>query len=718
MSNILRAWTACLALGLTLCASVLAQSDWGNVEVDQLWQSTMDASLVEHPLSADEASKALDRQRSAAELLMQAESGLLSLNARDLERLHHILSASMNMDSQETAELRGPSGTISGTVLEAGTGLPVGQGFVRAIPFGTDVFNVISATIEPDGTYTMNVPEGRYVLQTFSHPEHVREAWPDQVCVDSNLCSPWYGGEAFEVAAGASLTRDFELSRGVRVAGTVSDSVMAPVDGATVFLVASNRTISTGVLTQPDGSYQTSNALPPGDYRVYAAAPAGSGLASSLHDGQLCGNDCLDLPVTFLTLNNTATPAEVDFELVDGTGLTGTVFEADGVTPLPDAWIQLRSVDGVTVASAPSDASGDYQFDVLRPADYTILVSHPHYLGQVHPGVDCFGNGCVPEIGTLVALGGSPQVLDFSLAQGSSVTGTVRRASDASPVEGAGVSVFNTLQGSSFGQTDASGNFTISGLTEGTFFVRVDPAQSDSPTLERTFLGNVSCPASNCGDFGLPLSVPDSGSVTGVDIDLALGGGLSGQIFDAVTSEVLGFVFVPRLELWVASGPYEGQLAAQALSDEFGDYQITGLKPGAYKATFGTSSHLGLIDTAFGGQPCPRGSCDLSLLPTVFVTAGTTLPGISASLPRGPVVSGTISDSVTGQAPPFQPFGNRIMSFYGTSGNYASFSGIDGDGFYRSRTGFPAGTFFVSTYTTRNHFPFGDNYIDQAYDGS
>jgi hypothetical protein len=716
MSDILRTWFACLALSLTLCGSALAQSDWGNAEVDLLWQSTMDAALVERALSADEVSDALDRQHSAAELLMQAESGLLSLNARDLERLHQILAAPMNMDSQETVDLRGPSGTISGTVLEEGTGLPVTQGQVRAIPFGTDVFNWISATIQPDGSYSMNVPEGRYVLQTASHPEHVRQAWPDQVCVDGNLCSPWYGGEVIEVAAGASLTHDFELTRGVRVAGSVSDMALAPVAGSTVFLIARNRIVSATGTTQPDGSYQTSNALPPGDYRVFAVAPTGSGLASRLHDGQVCGNDCRDLPVTYLTLTNTTTPSLVNFQLADGVGLSGTVFAADGLTPLPDAWIQLQSVDGVTATSVASDGSGNYQFDVLRPADYVILVGHPQQLGQVHPGVNCFGNGCVPEIGTPVALGGSPQVLDFSLEPGSSVSGTVRRASDASPVEGAWVSVFNTIQGSRFGQTDASGTFTISGLTEGTFFVRVDPAQSLSPTLERTFLGNVSCPASNCGDFGQPVSVPGSGSVTGVDIDLALGGGLSGQIFDALTSEVLGFAFVPRLELWVASGPYEGQLAAQALSDEFGDYQITGLKPGAYKATFGTSTHLGLIDTAFGGQPCPRGSCDLSLLPTVFVTAGTTLPGISASLPRGPVVSGTITDSVTGQAPPFQPASNRIMAFYGTSGNYASFSSIDGDGFYRSRTGFPTGTFFVSTYTTRNHFPFGDNYIDQAYE--
>jgi len=694
-------------LFLALATSASA-SQWANPDVEFLWQQV--AADVGHDRSSWTANEVAGTRRAAAELLMQAESGQLELTARDRERLDWVL-AQPPAFTELNPVVSGPSATITGEVTEEGTGLPVTTGSVNAIPFGIDTFNSFSAPIQPDGSYTLVIPPGQYVLQTNSHADHVREAWPDLTCVDPNICSPWYGGDVIDLASGASLIRDFELARGIRISGTVSDSSLAPVSNAVVYLSARNRSYSIGISTAPDGSYMTARALPPGDYRVFAQGPSGSGLLGKLHDGQLCATDCRELPVAYLTLSNTATPSVVNFQLDPGVGLSGTVYEEDGVTPLEGASVQLASTDGWTSASQTTDASGNYQFESLRPADYRILAQHAETLNQIHPGLDCFGFDCAVEIGTPVALGGSPQVIDFTLQPGSSVSGTIRRLSDGTPVENAWVSVSNSLQGGRSSTTDASGNFTVTGLVEGTFFVYAHTEDE----LERTYLGNVNCPLTNCGDFGTPLSVPASGGVSAVDIDMAVGGGLSGQLFDGQTGATLGFVFVPRLELWVSSGPYAGQLAAQGLSDEFGNYQISGLKPGAYKATFGTSSHLGLIDTAFGGQPCPRGSCDLSLLPTVFVTAGTVLPGISATLPRGPVISGTVTDSVSGQAPPWRPGTSRLMAFYGASGNYASFSAVDGEGHYRSRTGFPAGTFYVSSYIFRNDMPFGDNYIDQAY---
>ncbi len=693
-----------------------AQSGWGNTEVDQLWQVRQELTLqaMNQELAEDQSASHVAQHRRAAEMLMLSEAGQFNLTAIDRERLDQVLALRPPLQARVSiSAARGPTGAISGTVSEVGGGGPVTSGWVRAIPFGTDSVNSFSAQIQPDGSYSLIIPPGTYVLQTDGHPEHIRQAWPDITCVDNNHCSAWYGGQTIDLASGASLVRDFELNRGVRISGTVTDSTMLPLESVFVQLVGRNRNISSFGVTAADGTYASRTALPPGDYRVFASIAPETGLLGKLHDGQVCAAaDCNFLPVSYVTLSNTTTPTIFDFELEPGFGLSGTVYEADGVTPLEGGVVQLGSIDGFTSWSAQTDAAGAYNFSVLRPADYQILISHSSRLSQIHPGVDCFGTDCAPEVGTPVSLGGGPVMLNFSLQQGSSVSGTVRRLSDGTAVEGTTVFVANSLQGGRSAQTDASGNFTVSGLVEGTFFVRAEPAFG----LERTFLGNVNCPAFNCGDFGTPISVPASGSITAVDINMAQGGGLSGQVNDALTGATLGRFFVPRLELWVASGPYAGQLAAQGLSDDFGNYLVEGLKPGAYKATFGTSSHLGLIDTAFGGQACPRGSCDLSLLPTVFVTAGVVLPGISATLPRGPMISGTVIDTATGQAPPFKPNESRTIAFYGTSGNYAGFSQVDGAGGYQSRTGFPAGTFYASSYISRNDFPFGNNYVDEAYD--
>jgi len=690
-------------------------------EIERMWEQSRTLPNSESRTLPEEQARAVERFRRAAELSMRFEVGLIALEPRAFEQLGQILStAPFQPLASPSSRGPAPTGTLQGTVTEDGNPAVFPQGQVRAIPFGTDIFNSYSAIIQPDGSYSLIIPPGRYVLQTNNHPEHVREAWPDITCVNSRLCSPFYGGQVIEVTNGSVSTHDFQLARGVRVTGTVTDSMAAPVPSVSVRVISRNRNVQTSGVTDGAGVFTTAGALPPGDYRVIASPFSSPGLLEELHDGQHCqGFECQQLPVAFLSLSDTNLPTTADFTLESGNGLSGTIYEADGITPLQGAFVELVSDDGFYQRSSlETDATGTYEFGPLRSTDYRIVVRHPERLGRIYPGIDCFGLSCTPAVGGTVSLGAVGQVLDFSLMPGNSVSGTVRRQSDGTPVEGASVSVFNTLQGSVFATTDAAGNYTVNGLTEGTFFVQVRPDQVLTPGLQRGYLGNVNCPASRCGDFGTPVTVEAGDALVGVDVDLAPGGGLSGTVTDALSTEILGFGFVPRLELWVASGPYAGELAGQGLSDEFGNYTLNGLMPGSYKATFGTSTHLGLIDTAFGGSPCPRGSCDQSLLPTVFVTTGTVLPGISATLPRGPVISGTVTDALSGVAPDILAEGRgNIIAFYGTSGNYASFSGMDGEGFYRSRTGFPAGTFFASTFATRNFTTFGDNYIDQVYNG-
>ena len=566
------------------------------------------------------------------------------------------------------------------------------------------------------------------MLQVRGTDEHIPEAWPDLECVDNNICSPAYGGDVFTVSGGGTVTRELELDRGVVVTGTVNDSSSNPVVNARVTLLASNGLVKAFAQTDGGGNYTTSPALPPGDYRIFVTpdydgfgsdtTPAG--LVGQLHDGQDCQRGCSALPTADLSLSNTTTPVTQNFTLNPGFGVSGTVTEDDGVTPLEGASVELISADGRTVAFAYSGTGGVYDTGPVRDTDYFIIVRHPEWLWQVYPNVDCFDKDCVTEVGTPVALGGSAQTLNFSLSEGATVTGTVVRDSDSAPVANSFVAVGNSLQGFRSAGTDVNGEFSVSGLAAGVHYVRADARNTTMPELQATYLGDATCPTNFCDDFGEPLSVPAIGSESAGTIRMPLGGSLSGTITDAATGADLTKLFSARLELWVASGPFEGQLARQpfsGLSD--GDYEAQGLKPGAYKAVFATSTHLGLIDTAFGGQPCPRGSCDFSALPTVFVTAGANTSGIDASLPRGPVISGRVIDEASGGAPlPMlvDESGTRIIAFYSTDGRYASFATLDDDGKYRSRTGFPAGSYYASTYTTRNDIPFGGNYIDETYD--
>lgn len=705
-------------------ATTSGQTVAADRDVDRLWQAFQAVESGETSRSGHDAGELFVE---ALRLQAAAEHGQITLDAHDWRRLRSIIvhgsgvqTSTRQSKSERNAEpMSSHTGTVSGTVSESG-GPALDGGTVRAIPFGGDPFGgVVSGTIGSAGDYALTLDVGHWVLQTSGTPEHIPTAYPDIDCVDAKICSPWYGGEVIEVTGGSTQTRDITVNRGVRIEGHVQDGSANPVENARVALLSRNGQMRATATTDASGNYITNRALPAGEYRIFVEAPDGSGLIGQLHDGQDCQSECADLTVTFDNLTNTASPITYDFTLNDGFTLSGQVTESDGTTALEGALVKLVSTDGATSVGAETDAGGNYETPALRATDYKILVSHPQRLGLVHSGVECFDADCVPEVGATESLGGSSQTLDFSLNEGASVSGTIVRASDSNPVSDALVRVYNDQQGSRSVETDGAGDFTVSGLAEGTFYVLARPPTGSA--LQKAFLGNVNCPANNaCGEFGEPISVPDGGTVGGLTIELEEGGGIEGSVTDTLTGAPLSAYMATRLELWVASGPFKGELAAQPFPDSTGggDYIVEGLKPGAYKATFGTSTHLGVIDTAYGGQPCPRGSCDLDALPTVFVTAGATLSGIDGDLGRGPVISGRVTDSDTGEAPPplvHNPT-SRIISFYSTSGQYASFDVPDDDGHYRSRTGFPVDTFYAATYSTRNEFSFGDNYVDEVHD--
>jgi hypothetical protein len=93
-----------------------------------------------------------------------------------------------------------------------------------------------------------------------------------------------------------------------------------------------------------------------------------------------------------------------------------------------------------------------------------------------------------------------------------------------------------------------------------------------------------------------------------------------------------------------------------------------------------------------------------------------------ASLPRGRLINGRVSDAATGQAIPPLPFdatgfSSRSMAFYTDISNYAGFGQVDFGGRYLSRTGFPPGPVFAGTFLLRNKQSYGFGYTDQLYNG-
>ncbi|HWS27260.1 MAG TPA: carboxypeptidase regulatory-like domain-containing protein, partial [Xanthomonadales bacterium] len=690
-----------------------------------------------------------------------AERGLARVSAQRMRQLQLAAEQLEAIPVAVTADSRAPSAltTISGTVTAQAGGAPMQNVSVRAFEFslGSPVSGagiVGSMDTNASGQYTLTLPPGNYVVRAVpasntlpaSPSGYLTRVYNDLVCNNGFDC-PIYFGTVIALTSGTPVSGiDLQLSVSAAISGTIlraSDS--SPISGGSVIALRIDGNTALGATSAADGSFTIKN-LPPGTYRVWAGTNTPAGLMSEALGNVSCAqDDCPWVPSTFITVTAGSTATGANFTLDPAASLSGTVRD-DAAAVVANAELTLYSDDRYTVQYANADASGNYSFPAVRAGTYRLLagpstsdpnppfgqISTTH--GQVaFPNIRCPGAVCAPlTAGIPISVTvGLPQVLaQITLPVGSSISGLVRDASTSVPVAGALISISNSSIGYvGSGITDAAGNYTVRGLPAGVYYVSAD-ARSANYVL--THNGNVICPILNCEDFGTPVTLTASGpgSTATANIDLQRGGTITGSITDALTGAPASRQRV-RLELYGNSSTAYAQAAFQTCTAPTTalpaacSYTATGLAPGTYKGAFISSSVLGWIDTAFGGAPCPRGGCDLTPLPPLFATTGSTLATINGTLPRGALVRGNLSDAAGGgllDCRAYDPAGSGFacggVGFNNTLDNYAGFAQPDRAGNYYSRTGFTAGTtVYASTFLLRNNFSFGQGYVDQAYNG-
>lgn len=693
--------------------------------------------LVAHARGATEldartAQDSREATRAILKLQAEAERGFIRLSPARSRALEQALDA---LEALPAAKSSGPKAvatvSLSGVVTDAGSGLPITSGVsIQVTNFTTQTTS--STAVGAGGAWSITLPAGSYHVRTANSIGYVNQAYNGLACFNTSLCTR-YAGTIVTVADGGSATGlNFALSQGGRISGVVrraSDNSI--VVGGNVTVVGESGFGFAFAVTDASGAY-TIKGLPTGRYRVlFDSSPAVAAtlnLSDTLYPGTPCGaDDCFYTPAANVNVTLGATTSGIDISAPVVATIRGQI--TDGASPLAGAFVTLVSDDGATLQDADpapgdpngaaTDATGNYVFSQVRPGNYRVFAHIPGRLARLYPNVDCFDfNTCDPTaIGGLVAVSPAGNItgVNVALPAGASVSGTITRASDSTPVVGATVSVYNDAeQNGPTAVTDGSGNFTVTGIPDGVAHVF---SSAQTLNLADTALGDTPCNIYfDCGQTGPPITVSSGTPVTGVNIRMATGGTISGVLIDGATGAILTRNRA-RAELYDSAGRY----AAVAFQDSAAGYASYGLAPGAYKVSFVSNSVVGWIDTAFGGMYCPRGGCDQSTLPTVFATAGATTGPISATLPRGRLVTGHVADAATGQpivVPAFDPTFFGGLGFYNDINNYAGFSNIDFAGFYLSRTGFPPTTVFANTFLLRNNFGFGRGYADQEYSGA
>ena len=589
----------------------------------------------------------------------------------------------------------GGQGTITGTVTDAATGAPLESVRVEVRAASTGAV-VASGWTREAGAYTVNgLAAGPYYVQTsIGHP-YRDELYNDVPCPEGSCTVT--AGAAVVVNAGATTAGiDFSLlTEGGTITGTVTDArTGAPLNHVFVNIYTANGTLRGETWTNASGVFsviglatgtyylQTSNSYPYfGELYNDRPCPAGS---------------CTVTSGTGVPVVSGTTTSGIDFMLTSGGTVTGTVTDVATGAPLANVSVRVRTAGGVVVASATTNASGAYTIDGLASGTYYVTSHTPSYLDQLYRDVPCPPFSCAMTSGTGVAVtdGGTTSGIDFGLARGGTITGTVTDAGTGSPLADVTVLVY-TASGSSTGisvSTDASGVYSATGLATGLYYVHTSRTPSYLDELYR----DLPCPAWNCiVTAGTGVAVTAGVTTSDINFSLGPGGTITGTVTDAVSGAPLAGVSVSAV---TGSGSSAGSSVTTGAS---GVYRLTGLATGTYYVR--TSNGAPYLDELYHDLPCLGGNCVPTAGTGVEVTAGSTTSGIDFGLVPGGSITGTVTGAGTGE-----PLANVTLLVYTASGSSAGGSvRTNASGVYTA-TGLATGTYFVQT---SGSIP----YLDQLY---
>ncbi|MEM7585320.1 MAG: carboxypeptidase regulatory-like domain-containing protein [Acidobacteriota bacterium] len=397
-----------------------------------------------------------------------------------------------------------------------------------------------------------------------------------------------------------------------------------------------------------------------------------------------------------MSLNSSTTG--IDFVLDRKGGISGTLTEVGSGFAIANVRVEIYSSSGSFERSAISDASGFYQVDDLFEGTYFARTEGNLVINELFDDLPCEPS-CTVTFGTQIAVTANTTTpgIDFELTRTGSIAGTLTREDTGDPLTFRRVEAWDS-NGNFAGSvtTDGLGEYQISGLDAGSYFVGTDIS---SPDLLDELYDDIPCfggtPSGCDPTTGNAIPVALGTTTSGIDIALAVGGGISGNLTDAETAAP---VLSGEVELFDAAGNF----VRRAFADSSGFYRFLGLEPGTYFAT--AESFRLYVRELYDDLPCGAGCIPTTGTP-IIVTGGSSTTGIDFALERFGVISGTVNDAVSGT---LQESG--FVDLYNEFGNFVDSDFVFGGGSY-GFDGLTAGTYFVRTSS------FSSFYVEQLYDG-
>ena len=420
------------------------------------------------------------------------------------------------------------------------------------------------------------------------------------------------------------------------IAGAVTDAATAaPLAGVQVTVFNASGSSVGYALTNGAGQYTLSTGLPTGSY--YAKSSNTLGYLDEVYDNVSCPVYCTIASGTPIAVTDGARTSGINFALAKGGRIAGIVKDAATGARLAGVGVWVSTPDGYSFGTT-TDATGAYLTGPgLASGTYRARTTNNlGYVEQLYKDMTCLRGSCSVSSGTpiTVTAGATTGGVDFALAKGGRVSGSVKDATTGAALSGVCVRVYRA-SGSSYDAeacTDSSGLYaTLTGLPTGTYYA-LTYDYSNRGYLNQLY-NNVACPFNCSVSSGTPITVTAGGTMGGVNFSLTKGGQISGIVTDAATGLPLPDYF--KVNFYDSSGNY----VPEAYSYGASGYTTRAFPAGTYYALTASGASLGYTDELYDNISCPNQRCTVTSGTPITVRLGAITSGINFALlaaDRGP----------------------------------------------------------------------------------
>ncbi|HEV7937150.1 MAG TPA: carboxypeptidase-like regulatory domain-containing protein [Solirubrobacteraceae bacterium] len=371
------------------------------------------------------------------------------------------------------------------------------------------------------------------------------------------------------------------------------------------------------------GSY-TITGLKTGSYKIYFYPDEGVNELVQYYNGKATEAEATPVAVTAPT-----TTAGVNAELHAGGQISGRVVAAATHAPIAEIFVCVDDSSTKFGRCTFTNSNGEYIDAGLPSGSYTVefssFLEETSYLTQYYNGKASSGEA--QEIGVTAGTTVAGVNAELQSAnQGGQITGTVTKAGGTQEIAGIQVCAYELSEINFFdicAVTDSKGNYTLSGLAEGSYEVFFSGENCQvTPCTKQNYISQY---YNGVADYteATPVVVLANNTTPAIDAKLVEGGRLEGR----VVGDVAGEPPLENVDVCADEGDSFGNCAE---TNGNGEYKIEGLRSGtSYTVDFNAYSS-NYLSQSVGG---------------VSIEEGKTTSETLAKLSVGGQVSGRVTGS-------------------------------------------------------------------------